>query len=173
MEAIKQILSFFAHILVFYIDLLKSILGVVFSGDWLDLVTIYTSLYIPVILLFSLLVRRPVRELLTNLTVHIYVLVMSIIVTLLAGEGLVFTKSNGELTKNIFLTGFIWFLTVFNMLKLFNRVFIIETAGSRVVDYSERKRRNNSVNQNNNKTFKRKRKENFNNLKNQKFLKEE
>lgn len=148
MEAIFDILKVFGYVFNFYIKSIQFIINILISNQsWVDLLTVYLSIFIPVIILFSILVRKNIKEVIFNITVHIYCFIMSLPIIFIGKEGLIFIV-DGVFQKNINGAFLFWFFSVYNILTLFNRVFVIETAGKRIVNYKiakkmENKNRNN------------------------------
>ena len=150
MGAVLDILEFFGNIYYFYIKSIQFVLGFIIKNQsWLDFLTIYLSIFIPVLMLFSILVRKRYRIVFFNISVHIYCFIFSLPIVFISGEGLIY-KINGVFQKNINGAFFFWFISLYAMLSLFNKIFILETAGKRVTDYKNQNYQNNRRNGNNN-----------------------
>lgn len=138
MEAIFDIFKIFGHIFNFYMKGIQFLVDIIIPNQgWVDFITIYISVFIPVLALFSILVRKEMKIVFFNITIHIYCFLMTIPIVFISEEGLNYIV-NGVFQKNINGAFLFWFFAVYNILNLFNRVFIIETAGKRVVDYKNK-----------------------------------
>ncbi len=150
MEAVFDILRFFGNIFYFYIKGIQFVLGLIIKNQsWLDFLSIYLSIFIPVLVLFSIFVRKKFRVVFFNITVHIYCFIFSLPIVFISEEGLIY-KINGVFQKNINGAFFFWFISIYSMLSLFNKVFVLETAGKRVADYKNQNYKNKRRNRNHN-----------------------
>lgn len=150
MEAVFDILRFFGNIFYFYIKSIQFVLGFIIKNQsWLDFLTIYLSIFIPILMLFSILVRKKYRVVFFNITIHIYCFILSLPIVFISKEGLIY-KIDGVFQKNINGAFLFWFISIYGMLSLFNKIFVLETAGKRVVDYKNKNYQNNRRNENNN-----------------------
>lgn len=142
MELIKDFFTILITIFAYYAEAIRYIYSIViYNRSYLEFFMIYTAYLFPTVFLFNRIVRDSYLNSLKNITVHIYIFVMTMIPLIIDKEIIFFIDGNVSIdgTKPYF----IYFLaTLYGIQTLSNRVSTIEIAGRRITDYRDSKKVN-------------------------------